>query len=232
MWRFLKLGLDLKLELVSEPNLFRLLKSCFTVKHFVKECRTEVSWKKGAQSANQPVESERKPTWPISKQTAPSFKVMFNKGVQSIDWSVVLELVLLLNRSFWLESLPSLCRVSLHLVECKQPLGMENGAISDAQITGSSWVTPYEAYKPSRARLNIRHSKEPYMAGGWVASSQDADPWLQVHLGNETFKVTRVATQGRHSYNEWVKNYKLQYSQDGVNFNYYKARGQKNDKVM
>lgn len=109
---------------------------------------------------------------------------------------------------------------------------MENGAISDAQITASSWVTPYESYKPSRARLNIRHSEVPYVAGGWVASPRDADPWLQVHLGNETFKVTRVATQGRHSYNEWVKNYKLQYSQDGVNFNYYKARGQTNDKVM
>jgi len=46
-------------------------------------------------------------------------------------------------------------------------------------------------------------------------------------------KVTRVATQGRYSvYNQWVTKYKLQYSDDGVNFQYYKEQGQTTDKVI
>ena len=111
---------------------------------------------------------------------------------------------------------------------------MENGAISDAQITASSWHTPSDpkAYVPSRARLHTQHNEDPYLAGGWVAAPDDVYPWLQVHLGNETFKVTRVATQGRNFYKQWVKKYKLQYSQDGVSFNYYKAYGETKHKVM
>ncbi|XP_022800570.1 uncharacterized protein LOC111338360 [Stylophora pistillata] len=119
-------------------------------------------------------------------------------------------------------------RVEIYGPRCQQPLGMENGAISDAQITASSWHTPSDpkAYVPSRARLHTQHNEDPYLAGGWVAAPDDVYPWLQVHLGNETFKVTRVATQGRNFYKQWVKKYKLQYSQDGVSFNYYKAYGE------
>jgi len=38
--------------------------------------------------------------------------------------------------------------------------------------------------------------------------------------------VTRVATQGRNAaYSQWVTKYKLQYSDDGVNFQYYQENG-------
>ena len=56
--------------------------------------------------------------------------------------------------------------------------------------------------------------------------------WLQVDLGSENFKITRVATQGRKESAEWVTSYKLQYSDDGVTFHYYKEQGQASDKVI
>jgi hypothetical protein len=44
--------------------------------------------------------------------------------------------------------------------------------------------------------------------------------------------VTRVATQGRNGgYTQWVKRYKLQYSNDGVKFQYYREQRQTADKV-
>ena len=49
---------------------------------------------------------------------------------------------------------------------------------------------------------------------------------MQIDLGNQHTKVTRVATQGRNAaYSQWVTKYKLQYSDDGVNFQYYQENG-------
>jgi len=44
-------------------------------------------------------------------------------------------------------------------------------------------------------------------------------------------KVRRVATKGYNGKNQYVKKYKLQFSDDGVNFQYYKEQGQTTDKV-
>ena len=35
-------------------------------------------------------------------------------------------------------------------------------------------------------------------------------------------RITRVATQGRYSYDQWVTMYRLQYGDDGMTFQYYK----------
>ncbi|CAH3188260.1 unnamed protein product, partial [Porites lobata] len=50
-------------------------------------------------------------------------------------------------------------------------------------------------------------------------------------LGGYT-TLTRVATQGRTGSNEWVTKYKLQYSDDGMNFQFYKEHGDKSAKVF
>ena len=68
-------------------------------------------------------------------------------------------------------------------------------------------------------------------------SQKDADQWLQIDLfslGNKYTRITGVATQGRRNerYQQWVSKYKLQYSNDGVNFRYYKEQGQTADKVL
>ena len=80
--------------------------------------------------------------------------------------------------------------------ECQEALGMEDGAISDAQISASSQWDANHAAKQGRLHCN-QHAK-----------------------------VTRVATQGRNAaYSQWVTKYKLQYSDDGVNFQYYQENG-------
>ena len=103
---------------------------------------------------------------------------------------------------------------------------MENRLIKDAQITASSeWDSNHAAIQ---ARLNFKAGGGKQ--GAWSARSNDANQWIQVALGSYT-KLTSIATQGRIGYSQWVTKYKLQYSDDGVNFHYYKASGQKSQKV-
>ena len=99
---------------------------------------------------------------------------------------------------------------------------MENGAIADAQISASSQYDRNNG--PQRARLNGR--------GGWRPRTSNRDQWLQVDLEKYT-TVSRIATQGRGSgrYGPCVTSYRLQYSDDGVNYHSYKARGQDSVKV-
>jgi len=111
---------------------------------------------------------------------------------------------------------------------CISPLGMENGAIADYQITASSQLDKYHA--ASRARLNIKLSGS--MKGGWTARTEDLKQWLQVDLGSYTI-VTRVATQGRNGYNQWVTKYRLLYAgNDGMNFHSYKELGDTSAKLV
>ena len=109
---------------------------------------------------------------------------------------------------------------------CQEAMGMKDGAISDGQITASSQYDSNHA--PFQGRLDFTKWK----GGSWSASKNDLHQWLQVDLGNESTKVTRVATQGRNDYNQWVTKYKLQYRNDGVNFQYYREQGQTVDKVI
>lgn len=92
---------------------------------------------------------------------------------------------------------------------------MESGAISDAQISGSSEVdNNHEAHL---GRLNFQGSG--IKIGAWSAGFGDSNPWLQIDLMNNTSTVTRVATQGRHGNKlRWITKYKLQYSNNTANF--------------
>ena len=83
---------------------------------------------------------------------------------------------------------------------------------------------------PSKARLHLKKDQNLPGGGGWSALKTDLHQWLQVDLGSYN-TVTRVATQGRTGSNEWVTKYKLQYSDDGMNFQFYKERGDKSAKV-
>ena len=105
---------------------------------------------------------------------------------------------------------------------------MEDGTISDTQISASSqWNADYAAIQ---GRLHFKAI--PQYAGSWSADKKDLQQWLQVDLGSQYTRVTRVATQGRHDYSQWVTKYKLQYSNDGVNFQYYREQGQNVGKVI
>jgi len=104
---------------------------------------------------------------------------------------------------------------------------MEHRLIKDAQITASSEYDSNHA--AIQARLNFKAGKGKQ--GAWSAGSNDANQWIQVALGSFT-NLTGIATQGRNGYvNQWVTKYQLQYSDDGINFEYYKAPGQSLPKV-
>ncbi|KAL9976335.1 hypothetical protein ACROYT_G013625 [Oculina patagonica] len=110
--------------------------------------------------------------------------------------------------------------------ECKEPLGIENGGITDGQMTASSqWAV---THGPKRGRLNSQETAST--TGGWVSGINDAYQWLQIDLGHRNTRVTRVATQGRNVYDQWVSTFKLQHSNDGVTFEYYREQGQSADK--
>ena len=103
---------------------------------------------------------------------------------------------------------------------------MENGAISDVQISASSqWDDNHGSH---RARLNKRSFGNK--RGAWSSLNNDIYQWLQVDLKTYT-TVTRIATQGRSDLDRWVTKYRLQYSEDGVIFHLYKALGQDSAKV-
>ena len=111
---------------------------------------------------------------------------------------------------------------------------MESGAIADGQISASS---EYDAnHAASQGRLRFQESS--VKAGSWSARPNVTNQWLQIDLGNLSTKITSVATQGRNYLQRWgedknqcVTRYKVQYSDDGVNFQYYREQGQTKDKV-
>ena len=99
---------------------------------------------------------------------------------------------------------------------------MEKGAISDGQISASSQLDA--SHEPSQGRLNLKGSGSAY--------ANDAKQWLQIDLGTNLVTVTRVATQGSNYQSQWVINYTLKYSDDGLKFQLYKQQGQSEHKVV
>ena len=58
--------------------------------------------------------------------------------------------------------------------------------------------------------------------GSWIAKSFDKQPWIQGTFGKQ-FTVTAIQTQGRHDYWNWVKTYKMMYSENGIDWHVYKS---------
>ena len=103
---------------------------------------------------------------------------------------------------------------------------MESGDISNGQVRASSeWNGNYAAFQ-ARLYFEAAHGK----AGSWSAKYNNLDQWLQIDLGSK-HEVTGLATQGRNGYGQWVTKYKVQHSDNGVNFQYYKEQGQAAIKV-
>ncbi len=101
---------------------------------------------------------------------------------------------------------------------------MESGAIYDSQISASS---EHDSFAVAMfGRLNVEGQ-----GGGWAARILETNQWLQIDLINQDTRVVRVATQGRAHWEQWVKLYKLQYSNDADKFHYYRAQGERTDKV-
>ena len=114
---------------------------------------------------------------------------------------------------------------------------MESGKILHQQITASSqWNALYAAHQ---GRLNFQEVVEGGVlkkSGSWSALIRDQNHWLQVDLLHQEI-ITSVATQGRNkhplwkTHKQWVNSYKLQYSNNGIDFEYYKDARQNSAKV-
>ena len=116
---------------------------------------------------------------------------------------------------------------SLSCSECQEALGLQSGVISDGQISASSeWDTHHATIQ---GRLNFEQTA--IKSGAWSSGTVDGKQWLQVDLRSYYTRVSRVATQGRNSYDQWVTEYQLQYGNNGVNFQYYREQGQTVNKV-
>ena len=90
---------------------------------------------------------------------------------------------------------------------------MESRAISDTAIKSSSQRS--RGHGPIYSRLHTQTCCNH--DGAWLASINDATPWLQVDFSKE-MKITGIATQGRQNMDSWVKTYSLSYGNDGSNF--------------
>ena len=113
-------------------------------------------------------------------------------------------------------------------LDCQEALGMESGSICDGQITASSQYSAFHTAVQGRLHFQAAGS----LRGAWSAATEDANQWLQVYLGSEAIVITRVATQGRNGDNyQWVTKYNLQYSDDIVNFRFYREQGKTQSKV-
>lgn len=106
------------------------------------------------------------------------------------------------------------------------PLGLENGAISDTQIAASSQLD--STHSAQKARLHFKADGSKW--GSWSALTNDLSQWLQVDLSTYT-RVTRVATQGRNGFYQWVTKYNLQYSDNGDTFHSFEEPGNNGAKV-
>ncbi|XP_044179862.1 uncharacterized protein LOC122961279 [Acropora millepora] len=116
--------------------------------------------------------------------------------------------------------------------EYQDALGMENGGVLDEQITASSGLTDNSAAYQGRFNVNESVHGSTVKSGAWVAGTSDQSQWLQVDLYDEESIISRVATQGRNqdvswvlANSQWVERYKLQYSNDGRDFEYYHEQG-------
>ncbi|KAH0625018.1 hypothetical protein JD844_033026 [Phrynosoma platyrhinos] len=102
--------------------------------------------------------------------------------------------------------------------DCSMPLGMENGAIENAQITASSYKkTWWSSWEPSLARLNLKGR-----TNAWQAKSNNNQQWLQIDL-LQPKKITGIITQGARSITTemYVKTFSILYSNDDSTWKSY-----------
>ncbi|XP_071995527.1 EGF-like repeat and discoidin I-like domain-containing protein 3 isoform X2 [Engystomops pustulosus] len=114
---------------------------------------------------------------------------------------------------------------------CSGPLGIEGGIISNQQITASSThraLFGLQKWYPYFARLNKKG-----LVNAWTSAENDRWPWIQINL-QKKMRVTGVITQGakRIGSPEYIKSYKIAYSDDGKSWSTYKVKRSKEDMVF
>ena len=101
-------------------------------------------------------------------------------------------------------------------------LGVQNYGILDSQISASSVHT--ELQSAAYARINLKRIPGG-PSGGWKPNERDSKSWIQVDF-REQVSVNGIKTQGRDAVNNYVKQYRVSYRDDGNVFQYYKINGE------
>ncbi|KAK7120917.1 hypothetical protein R3I94_020790 [Phoxinus phoxinus] len=119
----------------------------------------------------------------------------------------------------------------LCVCECSGPLGMEGGIISNQQVTASSThraLFGLQKWFPYFARLNKKG-----LVNAWSAAEGDRYPWIQINLQHR-MRVTGLITQGakRIGSPEYVKSYKVAYSEDGKAWSVFKVKDTDEDMMF
>jgi hypothetical protein len=99
---------------------------------------------------------------------------------------------------------------------------MENGKISDNQITASSEYDVTTGVPIARLNFRARDG----LAGAWSPRASDQGQCLQVDF-QRFINITAISTQGREGCvcNQFVKSYTISFSDDGKKFQSHKAGG-------
>ncbi|XP_055636349.1 discoidin domain-containing receptor 2 isoform X1 [Toxorhynchites rutilus septentrionalis] len=127
--------------------------------------------------------------------------------VNAVTWWIKFVLVLIFLEVF-------LHVETLDLEKCKNPLGMESGAINDSQITASS-AHDIGNVGPQHARLKVDNN-----GGAWCPKhmvSRNLNEYLQIDL-QKMHVVTAIKTQGRFGKGqgrEYTEAYVLEYWRPG-----------------
>ncbi len=110
---------------------------------------------------------------------------------------------------------------------CQGRLGVEDGRITDSQLTASTRYT--HNHGATNARLN--RVAEAGTTGAWSAQTNDDKQWIQASLGSQEW-VTGVLIQGRQDCcDQWVTKFKVQYSNDGEFWKYVQQTESKGEMV-
>ncbi|XP_078381057.1 uncharacterized protein LOC144663858 [Oculina patagonica] len=111
----------------------------------------------------------------------------------------------------------------------EEALGMENGRITDQQITASSQESKMSG--PANARLNLVTKKLAdgvVRIGAWEPRIDDPSPYLQIDFGRNV-EIKKIATQGREDHDYWVKKYKLSYAEENKPYKIYQEHSKEKE---
>ncbi|XP_074862863.1 lactadherin isoform X2 [Carettochelys insculpta] len=116
-------------------------------------------------------------------------------------------------------------------IRCATLLGMDGGAIADAQLSASSVYYGFlglQRWGPELARLNNKG-----IVNAWTSSNYDKSPWIQANLLRK-MRLTAIIMQGasRAGWAEYVHAFKVAHSLDGRVFVFCKDETRDRDKVF
>ena len=98
-------------------------------------------------------------------------------------------------------------------------MGLQNRRLPNKMISSSSRWDNYHA--PFLARLHLK--RRGRYIGAWSAKTNNRYQWLQVDFGRAA-KIIMIATQGRQDADQWVTQYFVLHSLDGIHFVDYRER--------